>query len=121
VITHTLNLQNPTMRRFTLIWLIFSLLGYSMVLAADLHHMDHKSDAGVALHLDKAGNTHHGDKPNAPIPDCDHCCHGTAHLLGLGRSLPHQPRLPRSAVRVAIIDTTLCTLPSLPFRPPIAS
>ncbi len=102
-------------RRLLLIWLIVSVLGYGIALAADLHGLG-GAHAGATLQLDNA----HGDDPDGgSATDYDHCCHGAAHLLGLGHSLGATPTLqgppPRIEARVALA----CPPPSSPYRPPI--
>ncbi len=105
------------MRRcLILIWLVASLLGYGWALAADLHGL-----GGVGfdplMQVDAGGDAHHAD--GGAGPDCDHCCHGSAHLLGLGRAL-EAPRIPRASTpRVVRHAPRISFFSATPFRPPI--
>ncbi len=65
--------------RILKIWLIVSILGYGMALAADVHGELAADD--VHLSADGTDNPLPGD--SADDSDCNHCAHGTSHLLGL--------------------------------------
>ncbi len=64
--------------RLLKIWLIVSILGYGMVLAADVHD-ELRVDNDIQL---SSGNA---DSPDSSTDDtgCHHCAHGISHLLGL--------------------------------------
>ncbi|WP_457666549.1 hypothetical protein [Thiolapillus sp.] len=64
--------------RFLKIWLIVSILGYGMALAADVHG-ELTVDSEIQL---TDSNT---DSPDSTTDDtgCHHCAHGISHLLGL--------------------------------------
>ncbi|MCU7930282.1 MAG: hypothetical protein KZQ90_05740 [Candidatus Thiodiazotropha sp. (ex Codakia rugifera)] len=69
------------LRRLLTTWLIISILGYGMAMAADLH-IELSPDQSHAI------SDHHPYQPN-DVDDnagCDHCCHGVLHLIGLKSS-----------------------------------
>jgi len=77
-------------RRLLTLWLIVSALGYNTAWAFDGHltHLDSQlpSTAAGGDHLAQAAT------PADPVSDheqgpCDHCCHASAHMLGLHPSL----------------------------------
>lgn len=104
------------LRGFLIVWLIVSNLGYGVTLLADVHHStdqdsNHNHTYLLGLDEDHAENT----------DDCDHCCHGLTHLLGMvGTALPG-PR--NNATRQIAVYTAWFSLPPphKPFRPPIAA
>ena len=64
--------------RFVATWLILSILGYGMVLAADVHERTVETENPAQVLSD-------GDFQPPPLDqqaDGDHCCHGIAHILG---------------------------------------
>jgi hypothetical protein len=65
------------LKRFLMIWLIISTLGYGSVWAFD-GHID-----TVAEHQDVVGDVDHAPTDNEDHPPCDHCCHASAHLMAL--------------------------------------
>ena len=56
------------------VWLICSVVGYGTALAVDLHHGAAEASLAASSDLPADDGQH---------PDCDHCGHGTTHLLGL--------------------------------------
>jgi len=64
--------------RLLKIWLIVSILGYGMALAADVHG-ELTADNDIQLSSGDAGS------PDSSTDDtgCHHCAHGVSHLLGL--------------------------------------
>ena len=63
-------------RRFLSIWLILSIFGYGIAMAAEIHSsFDQDHEHSIQDHSD---NRDHND-----VDNCDHCCHGGLHLLGL--------------------------------------
>ncbi len=64
------------LRHFILIWLMLSISGYGMALAADLHG---ELSADIGISLDSAGD----DNGSHDETGCHHCSHGVSHLLGL--------------------------------------
>ncbi|WP_456380182.1 hypothetical protein [Thiolapillus sp.] len=97
------------------IWLIVSILGYGMALAADVHGELAADD----MHL-SVDNT---DAPGDPADDsdCNHCAHGTSHLLGLNCS-SDIPAMGSSSISLAAYLRSWYSFspPSL-LRPPIYS
>jgi len=102
--------------RLLKIWLIVSILGYGMALAADVHG-DTGGDHDVHL-LDGKGNM---PDENTDDSGCHHCAHGVSHLLGLaylgGISIPVS-----RCISCASCESNWSSLspPSL-LRPPIHS
>lgn len=64
--------------RLLKIWLIVSILGYGMALAADVHG-ELTVDNDLQL---SSGDTGSPDS-SADDTGCHHCAHGVSHLLGL--------------------------------------
>ena len=64
------------LRRFILVWLMLSIFGYGMALAADVHG-ELSADIGISLDNADDDNGSHDDA------GCHHCSHGVSHLLGL--------------------------------------
>ena len=96
--------HNRPMRRFVILFWIFSIFASNLAWAVDID--------GIALPDD--GTTHMvaGDD-GAPAPDnassdhCNHCCHGSAHLTGLvclagGNIPPMSPPLPNNPLDVPL-------------------
>ncbi len=96
--------HNRHMRRFVILFWIFSIFASNLAWAVDID--------GIALPDD--GTTHMvaGDD-GAPAPDnassdhCNHCCHGSAHLTGLvclagGNIPPMSPPLPNNPLDVPL-------------------
>jgi len=103
------------LRRFLISWLVVSLLGYGMALAADVH-LEISTDRTHAV------GDHATDPAGADdAADCDHCCHGVLHLLGLNGAEPVDFPVDRNSVlfpySVSIPSFALATL----LRPPILS
>ncbi len=100
-------------RHLLIAWLIVSILGYGMVIAADVHN--EISPAAQTAAMGDAGNLPddlHG------LPAHDQCGHGCSHLLGLNFT-PAKPSVcsahcPKSAYLVAWVSF----LDSPPSRPP---
>lgn len=102
-------------RRVLMLWLIVSVFGYGMALAADVHGNALSDPAhevvGHPGALDAGGAS----------PGCDHCCHGLAHLLGLGGTqalsflpLQYLPETPSAVHFCSFVPPSL-------LRPPIAA
>ncbi len=101
--------------RLIITWLVISILGYGMAIAADVHYGETQADQVVAL--DDAGNL--PDDPHG-LPAHDQCGHGSFHLLGLNFA-PAKPPVcsvhnPKGAYLVAWVSF----LDSPPSRPPKA-
>ncbi len=91
-------------RRLLICWLVISLQGYGLALAADLHGRSHAQGVACAAAPD------HDDGAHAT--DGDHCNHGAFHLLGL-------PAVPfeTTVVRPAPIRVTYSPRLPLVFLP----
>ena len=66
------------LRVLLIFWLVISNLGYGMVVLADAHG-DTFLDSESLFSHHPAHNADHQESE----ADCDHCCHGLIHLLGL--------------------------------------
>ncbi len=64
------------LRRFLILWLAISILGYGVALAADVHG-EQQYQYGYTAATDDGGHAGHSGV------DCGHCAHGAAHLTGL--------------------------------------
>ena len=100
--------------RLLKIWLIVSIFGYGLVLAADLHGeltLDHVVQ--LSDHDSSMDNT-------TDDGGCHHCAHGISHLLGLsylgGISVPDA----RSCSSVSYMLCWSSFSPPSLLRPPIA-
>lgn len=103
-------------RRLVAIWLMLSILGYGMAVTADVHNESVQSHDHVLLLTD----THTDSDPVGQEIDCDHCCHGLAHMLGL---VSEAEELPVTGISLPIIHRSKypCFIFQAPaFRPPIA-
>ena len=100
-------------RRFLITWLVLSILGYGMAMAADVHNELSTNQTHVIS--DHAANFTHADNAD----DCDHCCHGIFHLLGLVNA----KKFGFTAYSFTLLSPysiTITTPPNTtPFRPPI--
>ncbi len=104
--------MNPVatlLRRLIATWLMLSVLGYGMVVMADVH----EEVAQAGLHEPLLPD--HDQQQT----DCDHCCHGLVHLLGLT-----SPAVLAGALKSTPPDDGMAehlySLSSFPaFRPPI--
>ena len=96
--------HNRPMRRFVVLFWIFSLFASNLAWAVDID--------GIALPDDVTTHMVTGDD-GAPAPDnatsdhCNHCCHGSAHLTGLvclagGNIPPMSPPLPNDPLDVPL-------------------
>ncbi len=104
-------------RRLIITWLVVSILGYGMALAADLH-------AGLAtdpVHASgdhaTSSDAHANDADDAGC--CDHCCHGVAHLLGLKRCDTFDLSAERGVFPLSPTVSPVSFSPPSLLRPPI--
>ena len=72
------------LQRALLFWLILSMLGYGLALAIDVHSAQMQPAASIV-----AADAGDQDKHAGPAC-CDHCVHGSAHLLGLHAAFAFQ-------------------------------
>jgi len=94
-------------RRLLALWVVVSLLGYSSAWAMDLHQsLSNDDESGHSSMLAAASGA---DQPTEhdSASNCDHCCHGLSHLIGLSGSTA-------GAVMAAQASTILP--PSVAFR-----
>ncbi len=94
------------LRRLLVCWLLISIQGYGLALAADLHGQSHDQTAACAV-------THQGDAGAAHASDGDHCNHGLFHLLGL----PTMPLEGSNNLSCGVV-TSVVPDPTLVFHPP---
>ncbi len=111
----TRNSSLLTLRRVLITWLIVSILGNGMAVAADVHN-ELASDQTHTLD-DHAANP--GDTDN--YDDCDHCCHGVTHLLGLNSATALSLTTNRGIILTPYSIFLASFSPHSPFRPPITS
>ncbi|MEW8050738.1 MAG: hypothetical protein AB2810_05325 [Candidatus Thiodiazotropha endolucinida] len=105
------------LRRLIILWLILSIHGYGMAVAADAHH-EILAESGMHNHAlsDLAG---HPDNSDHPV-DSDHCCHGIIHILGLIESIT-VPHLELAALPALLHSDEVVSLTLTPrLRPPIS-
>ena len=100
--------------RFLIFWLILSILGYGMAMAADLHDGLHGDDHQQSADHQAAQNTDHE-------AGCDHCCHGLMHLLGLPKSEAFELISCDARVQTSYLVKSTRSPPSPLFRPPISA
>ena len=105
------------LRRLIILWLIVSVLGYGLALAADVHQSEWTaSDVAGAPTPDSPNQ-----QPALDDLDCGHCSHGVYHLLGL------TPSFDFAVLSLAHVTTGLGEHPALRpipqaiHRPPIAA
>lgn len=103
------------LRRFLVTWLALSILGYGMVVTADVHS-DLSTDQVHAIG-DHTPNPNDLDDSSS----CDHCCHGIIHLLGLNNAETSNLAASRSILSNPY-SVSLISFPPPPlFRPPISA
>ena len=103
------------LRRLLITWLLVSIVGYGMALAADVH-VELSSDQTHAIGDHATDPTDTGDEA-----DCDHCCHGVLHLLGLKSDGNLDVPDDRNALRFPYSFLIKSTSPTTLLRPPILS
>ena len=108
-------------RRLLALWVLVSLLGYGSAWAMDLHEALSPMQASGQF-ADVTTAVLPADRQHAPerAPDCDHCCHGLSHLLGLSVSLSCV--VPAASVsNGALLSVVFMSrFPAPDLRPPIA-
>ncbi len=105
-------------RRLIITWLVVSILGYGMALAADLH-AGLATDPSHVLGDHATGSDAHVNDADGGC--CDHCCHGAAHLLGLKRGDTFELPAERGVFPLSPAVSSTSFLPPSPLRPPITS
>lgn len=100
------------LRRFIITWLIVSILGYGMALAADVHG-ELLADDGYSTLDTTPDQDQHGDS------DCGHCSHGATHMLGLESSLTSLTVPLGSPLQCDYRAEMQAPPLQLPLRPPI--
>jgi len=65
------------LKRFLMLWLIISTLGYGSVWAFD-GHIDE-----INQHQDVVSDVDHSRGDDGDHPSCDHCCHASAHTVAM--------------------------------------
>jgi hypothetical protein len=103
------------LRKIIITWLIVSILGYGMALAADVHNevmADHYHviDDNVTSSSDSTDNT-----------DCGHCCHGISHLLGLCYNNTINQTTTRHLIETSYSVSLISFSPHVYLRPPITA
>lgn len=103
------------LRRFLITWLALSILGYGMVVTADVHN--ELTTDQVHVIGDHASNSNDLDDSSS----CDHCCHGIAHLLGLSNTNTLCLITNRCIISTSYPVSFISFSPPSPFRPPISA
>lgn len=101
-------------RYFLIFWLILSILGYGIAMAADMHAGLHGEDHQLTADHPAPHDADHE-------AGCDHCCHGFMHLLGLPKSHAFELVSCRVSVQTPYRVKSTSSPPSSLFRPPIAA
>lgn len=101
------------LRRFLITWLVVSILGYGMALAADVRD----EMATDQTHVVSDQGTNPGDTDHAN--NCDHCCHGVSHLLGLSGANTINLAVDHGLLRIPYSASLNSFSPSSILRPPI--
>jgi hypothetical protein len=101
------------LRRLLIIWCAVSILGYGMAVVADVHN----ELATDQVHVigDHATNPSDTDHAN----NCDLCCHGVSHLLGLSSIKLINLVVDHSLLRIPYSVSLNSFSPPLILRPPI--
>ncbi len=99
-------------RQLLITWLVISILGYGMVVAADAHYEESLADQVTML----------DDTPDDPhnLSIYDHCSHGSFHLIGLNFGTVKLPALSSPALKSAYLASWNSFLTPPPARPPKA-
>ncbi|RDH88582.1 MAG: hypothetical protein DIZ78_01225 [endosymbiont of Escarpia spicata] len=103
------------LRRLIIAWLIVSILGYGMALAADAHN-EQSTDH---THEIVDNTTHPADMDDAS--DSDHCCHGGIHLLGLTQAEAIKLSADHAVLWIPYPISRVSSPPAFLFRPPISA
>ncbi len=103
------------LRRILITWLVVSILGYGMAVAADVH----SELATDQTHAIGDHTTNPSDTDDAS--DCDHCCHGVIHLLGLHSAEALNLTTDRSILLIPYLVSLTSFSPPSPLRPPITA
>ena len=138
--------MNLALRRLLVFWVLLSQLGYGTAWAWDIHDSarnvnvdvsaqsvtsvpDSLGDTvpdvsfGASVHAssDAIADAGPGSLPaeHDSSPDCDHCCHGLSHLLGLSRNLSVLARPAADSVHLPPAVLFDSRVPSPDLRPPI--
>ncbi len=103
------------LRRFLVTWLVVSILGYGMAMAADVHN-DLASD-----HIHIIGEHVNNQSDTDDAVGCDHCCHGVLHLLGLNSTETFNLEADLGIVPASYSVSLVSFFPPSVLRPPIAA
>jgi hypothetical protein len=103
------------LKKFIIICLVISTFGYGMAWAFDGHWDVPQTQAGASF-----GQQENGDNPE---PDhhndasCDHCCHASAHLVGIAADGSGGSLASRDKICSAYTATMISFL-NIPVSPP---
>lgn len=100
-------------RRLIATWLIVSILGYGVALAADVHG-EQSGESGYSQQDRAPAQDQHTDS------DCGHCSHGVTHLLGLGSDLTSAPLVLNQRFQADYLASLLSPPLRRHLRPPIS-
>lgn len=99
-------------RRILVTWLIVSILGYGVALAADVHG-EQRGESGYSAADPAPAQDQHADS------DCGHCSHGVTHLLGLASGLTAAPVILNHRFQADYLVSHLSPPLRRHLRPPI--
>ncbi len=102
-------------KKFLVICLVISTLGYGMVWAVDGHLGAQQKQAGESFGQQEAGDMPSPDGHHSI--DFDHCCHASAHLVGITATVAKGLPVNRSDVYFAY-TATLVSFLDVPVSPP---
>ena len=104
------------LRSLLIVWLLISNLGYGMALLSDVH-------GGASLNTDTLSPHHlsHATDHLDTEDECDHCCHGLTHLLGLIKTDSLGPTVTQATIATPYSPPFTAPPPKKPFRPPITT
>ena len=102
------------LRRYIVTWLIVSILGYGMALAADVHG-ELLSDAGYSAADSSLEPDQQADS------GCGHCSHGAMHMLGLNSAFTSQFHRLDEALQCDYRAEMQSPPLQLPLKPPISA
>jgi len=100
------------LHRFLVCWLIVSILGYGVALAADVHG-EQLGENGFSTVDQAPTQEQHADS------GCGHCSHGVTHLLGLASDLTAAPVILNHGFQAEYLASLISPSLRRHLRPPI--
>jgi len=103
------------LKKFIIICLVISTFGYGMVWAFDGHWDAQQAQDDVSF-----GHQAHGDTPAAGDHNdssCDHCCHASAHLVGIAATGPEVLSAKTGSI-CSVYTASMISFLDIPASPP---